>query len=100
MITPGRAVMVLNRALEADRHAVRRALTTGFTCSDALTADPDVHTTNMIQVGDQGIACVTALGLISAMFGSAASGLGHLGVLEGPQGIIRFVELDAHGKVL
>jgi hypothetical protein len=100
MITPSRAVMILNRALEADRKAVRRILTTGFTANDRLVADPDIPTVNMMHVGEDGIACVTAFGLISAMFGAANSGLGYVAALEGPQGIIRFVELDDDGRVL
>ena len=99
-ITPGYAVAVLNGALKTDRTAVSRLIILGVPCNDAMAADPMIPTTNAADVGAHQVAILSALGLITAVFGPTSSGRGYIGVLAGAGGIVRFVELDNDGRVL
>lgn len=100
MIPAARAVIVLNRALDTDRATVTRLMNIGVPCNDALVADPMIQTANAMSAGDTQVPILTPLGLIAALFGPAESGRGYIGVLSDAGGIVRFVELDDHGRVL
>lgn len=87
MATPDEAIGVLNRALSADRDAMRALFSTRIACNKALADDPTIQ----VLKEPDGSLSVGPMGLLNGLFGIRDDRFGHICAVWSDDGkLLRF----------